>query len=152
MVEVQLEAGKWLKSVLDRVQSGALLLFDYGGLTEELDTRRRSGTLRTYRNHLSGPDPLVEPGAVDITADVDFAALRDTTLESGWQAEVVRQDDFLRTWGLGERLATMRQEELAAAADHRVMDRLALRSRVHDIQALLNPRGLGDFRVLVASK
>ncbi|MBT8207642.1 MAG: SAM-dependent methyltransferase, partial [Acidimicrobiia bacterium] len=51
MLEVQLEASKWFGGVLDRVGRGAIALFDYGGLTEELETRRLSGTLRTYRNH-----------------------------------------------------------------------------------------------------
>ncbi|MBT8208369.1 MAG: SAM-dependent methyltransferase, partial [Acidimicrobiia bacterium] len=150
MLEVQIEASTWFGGVLDRVGRGAIALFDYGGLTEELETRRLSGTLRTYRNHRSGPDPLVDPGAADITTDVDFAALRDVALERGWEVTVDRQDDFLRAWGLQERLTAMRQDELAAARSGEVMDRLQLRSTIKDIEALLNPRGLGDFRVLVA--
>lgn len=150
MLEVQLEASAWFAGVLDKIGRGAIALFDYGGLTEELETRRLSGTLRTYRNHRSGPDPLVDPGAADITTDVDFAALRDVASERGWQVAIHRQDDFLRSWGLKERLAATRQEELAAARSGAVMDRLRLRSEILDIEALLNPRGMGDFRVLVA--
>lgn len=150
MLEVQLEAAAWFGGVLDQVGRGAVVLFDYGGLTEELETRRLSGTLRTYRNHRSGPDPLVDPGAADITTDVDFAALRDVALERGWHVRVDRQDDFLRTWGLQERLTAMRQRELAAARSGDAMVRLQLRSKIQDIEALLNPRGMGDFRVLIA--
>ena len=152
MLEVQIEAATWFGGVLDKIGRGAIALFDYGGLTEELETRRSSGTLRTYRNHRSGPDPLVDPGAADITTDVDFAALQDVASERGWQVTVHRQDDFLRTWGLQDRLSAIRQRELAAARSGAVMERLQLRSMRQDVEALLNPRGLGDFRVLVASK
>ena len=74
-VEVQLQARAWVETVLSRISAGSLLVIDYGDTAEDLAPRRRDGTLRTYRSHHLGPHPLDEPGATDITADVNFSAL-----------------------------------------------------------------------------
>ncbi len=148
-VEVQLVATEWVGEVLARLESGALLLFDYGDLAENLEHRRAEGTVRTYRAHHLGPDPLAEPGATDITMDVNFSALMPVAEDAECQVELLRQNDFLERWGLRDRLRQLRHQELEAAREGRTMDRLALRSEVTDAEALLHPRGLGDFRVLV---
>jgi len=151
-VEVQLAAGEWMRRLVGLLQAGAVLVFDYGGTGPGLAGRRAEGTLRTYRGHHLGPDPLFEPGATDVTTDVDFGALAAAALEAGAQVEVLTQAAFLDRWGLRERLAALREEELALARTDRAMERLRARSRVTDGEALLHPRGLGDFRVLVATK
>lgn len=143
-VEVQLAAREWVSDVLDRLQAGALLLFDYGDTAEGLSNRRRDGTLRTYRAHHLGPHPLDEPGATDITADVDFSALLD--LHPG--TSLHRQDDFLGSLGLRDRLSDLRREELEAARAGDEIERLRLRTLKTEAETLLHPRGLGDFRVL----
>ncbi|MEN8115281.1 MAG: SAM-dependent methyltransferase, partial [Actinomycetota bacterium] len=76
MVEVQLQAMGWISSALSHIDRGSLVLFDYGGTAEELETRRTQGTLRTYRRHHLGPDPLLEPGATDVTVDVNFTPIQ----------------------------------------------------------------------------
>jgi len=63
-----------------------------------------------------------------------------------------RQDDFLVDLGLGERLSELRHLELEAARSGDDMERLRLRTRKTEAETLLHPRGLGDFRVLVARK
>jgi SAM-dependent MidA family methyltransferase len=151
-VEVQLAAGEWLRRLVCLLEVGAVLVFDYGDTGEGLASRRAEGTLRTYRGHHLGPDPLLEPGAIDVTMDVDFGALAAAAGEAGAAVEVLTQAAFLERWGLRERLAALREEELALARTDRVMGRLAVRSRLTDGEALLHPRGLGDFRVLVATK
>jgi len=151
-VEVQLAAREWMRRLIGLLAAGALLVFDYGDTGEGLAGRRAEGTLRTYRGHHLGPDPLLEPGATDITVDVDFGALVEAAREAGAGVQVLTQAAFLENWGLRERLAALREEELALARTDRVMDRLAVRSRITDGEALLHPRGLGDFRVLVAHK
>ncbi|MFM2243692.1 MAG: hypothetical protein RLZ97_2548 [Verrucomicrobiota bacterium] len=61
-----------------------MLFIDYGFEREELlDPARSDGTLRTYRNHQAGDDPLVDPGKCDITAHVDFTALREAVERLG---------------------------------------------------------------------
>ena len=152
MVEVQLAATRWVETALSALSTGALVIIDYGGTAEELEPRRTLGTLRTYRAHHLGPDPLDEPGATDITADVNFSALMATAEETGASADLHRQDDFLSEWGLRERLADLRAHELELAKGDDAIARLQVRSQVTDIETLLHPRGLGDFRVMVATK
>jgi SAM-dependent MidA family methyltransferase len=150
VVEVQLRAGVWLSDVLSRITSGAVVVVDYGDTTDGLATRRDEGTVRTYRRHHLGPDPLLEPGATDITMDVDFSALMRVAVDAEAAARLHRQVEFLTHWGIREALAELRVAELDAARRGDSMHRAVLRSRVVDAEALLHPRGLGDFRVLEA--
>lgn len=149
-VEVQLEACAWVAAALERMQAGSVVLFDYGDTTENLAPRRQDGTLRTYRSHHLGPHPLDEPGATDITADVNFTAIEAAARESGAEVELWRQDDFLVSLGLRDRISTMRHEELELARSGDEMARLKIRTHRTEAETLLHPRGLGDFRVVVA--
>jgi SAM-dependent MidA family methyltransferase len=146
-VEVQLQALDLLRAIISRL-NGAVLVIDYGETAENLAHRRASGTLRTYQGHHLGPDPLLAPGTTDITADVNFSALIATAHRLGASAELVRQDDFLRRYGLDQKLRDLRDRELAEAGrDERL--RLEARSQRTAGETLLHERGLGDFRVLV---
>jgi SAM-dependent MidA family methyltransferase len=147
-VEVQLEAGAWLRRAIDRLEAGSIVIFDYGDTLEGLLPRRADGTLRTYRAHHLGPHPLDEPGQTDITADVNFTALREIAVQAGADTRLVRQDDFLTELGLRERLSGLRHSELDAARTGDDMERLRLRTLKTEVETLLHPRGLGDFRVL----
>ena len=149
LVEVQLAAGEWLEAILDRLDSGTVLLIDYGDTAENLEKRRVEGTLRTYRAHHLGPHPLDEPGETDITVDVNFTALIDRSVQLGASIEYHRQDDFLSELGLRSRLSKLRHHELDLARDGDPMERLKVRSANTEAETLLHPRGLGDFRVLV---
>ncbi|HEU4916707.1 MAG TPA: SAM-dependent methyltransferase [Acidimicrobiia bacterium] len=151
-VEAQLAAASWVRDVLGRLEAGSLILFDYGDTAENLLPRRQDGTLRTYRAHHLGPHPLDEPGETDITADVNFTALAATAESGGAVVELQRQDDFLIGLGLGERLSELRHAELKAARSGDDMERLRLRTLKTEAETLLHPRGLGDFRVLVARR
>lgn len=150
LVEVQLAAGEWMRHALGRLGAGAVLVIDYGGTAEELEPRRTRGTLRTYRAHHLGPDPLLEPGATDVTVDVNFTALEAIAKEVGAEVEIHRQDDFLTDLGLRDEVARLRRAEYALARNGDEMQRLTLRSQRLDVETLLHPRGLGDFRVMVA--
>ena len=151
-VEVQLAAGSWLRDVLHRLEAGSVMIFDYGDTSENLIPRRQDGTLRTYRAHHLGPHPLDEPGETDITADVNFTALVGVAEEAGVEVELHRQDDFLTELGLGDRLSDLRHSELEAARSGDETERLRLRTLKTEAETLLHPRGLGDFRVLIARK
>jgi SAM-dependent MidA family methyltransferase len=152
VVEVQLAAGRWLGDALGAVEAGAVLVIDYGDTGPGLAARRAEGTVRTYRQHHLGPDPLLEPGDTDLTLDVDFGALQAVAQDAGADAEVSSQAEFLERWGLRDELVRHRQQELALARSGEAMERLAVRSLITGGEALLHPRGLGDFRVLVARR
>jgi len=149
-VEVQLAAEAWFRDVLRRLRSGAVVVVDYGETAEGLEHRRVDGTVRTYRGHHLGPQPLLEPGETDITADVNFSALMAVAEEEGAAVELCRQDEFLVSLGLRDRIAGLRERELAAARSGDTMGQLEARSDRTNAETLLHPRGLGDFRVLVA--
>ncbi len=151
-VEVQLAAADFLTTALSRLETGSLVMIDYGDTAENLAPRRRDGTLRTYRAHHLGPHPLDEPGATDITADVNFTALADVARGSGADVTVWRQDDFLAELGLRERISRLRHRELELARAGEDMERLKVRTVRTEAETLMHPRGLGDFRVLVARK
>ena len=151
MVEVSLIADDWVRAVLKRIDNGALVVIDYGGTAEELEPRRTQGTLRTYQRHHLGPDPLVEPGATDVTVDVNFTALMAAAEESGASVELHRQDDFLSEFGLRDEVMNLRRKELELARGDDAIARLKVRSEMTDANTLLHPRGLGDFRVMVGA-
>jgi SAM-dependent MidA family methyltransferase len=150
-VEVQLVAAAWLRDALVKLEQGSILLIDYGDTAENLISRRQDGTLRTYRAHHLGPHPLDEPGETDVTADVNFTALMATAEASGATVRLSRQDDFLTELGLRDRLSALRHTELEAARLGDDLSRLQARSSKTEAETLLHPRGLGDFRVLIAS-
>jgi len=152
MVEAQLEATRWVADALSRIRRGALVAIDYGGTAGELESRRTQGTLRTYRSHHLGPDPLTEPGASDVTVDVDFTAMVAAAEATGAAVELLRQDDFLAGLGLRDVVLELRRSELELARSGDAMARLVVRSEMTNAETLLHPRGLGDFRVLVARK
>jgi SAM-dependent MidA family methyltransferase len=149
VVEVQLRATHWLQQAIRRMGSGVIVLIDYGGTVEELEPRRNLGTLRTYRGHHLGPDPLLEPGETDITVDVNFTALQAAATGWGRTVELHRQDDFLASNGLRQVVSDLRQQELEMARAGETMKQLELKSERIAAETLLHPRGLGDFRVLV---
>ncbi|HAX81700.1 MAG TPA: hypothetical protein DCY40_03930 [Actinobacteria bacterium] len=151
-VEVQLGAARWLLAALQTIDAGAVVMIDYGDTADGLRNRRAQGTVRTYRAHHLGPDPLLEPGATDITMDVAFDALAAVAAEAGAEVEYSTQAEFLTRWGLRDRLSELRHAELDAARSGPVMERLQLRSRVTEAETLLHPRGLGDFRALVVRR
>jgi len=152
MVEVQLAAGVWLTEAISMVEAGSIVLFDYGDTTENLLPRRQDGTLRTYRAHHLGPHPLDEPGATDITADVNFTALDAIARGAGWESKIWRQDDFLAELGVRAKVSELRRLELELARSGDEMERLRTRTARTEAETLLHPRGLGDFRVLVARR
>ena len=152
MVEVQLAAAEWVRAALGHIGRGALVVVDYGGTAEELEPRRTQGTLRTYRSHHLGPDPLLEPGATDVTVDVNFSAIVAVANEQGAAVELHRQDDFLDDLGLRKVVSDLRHQERDLARSGDAMQRLMVRSEATDAETLLHPRGLGDFRVMVATR
>lgn len=149
-VEVQMAASQWIVDTLGRIAEGSLVAIDYGDTAENLVPRRVDGTLRTYRSHHLGPHPLDEPGETDITADVNFSAMCDAAERAGATVRYLRQDDFLSELGLRDRLGQLRRAELEASRSGDEMERLRLRTLKTEVETLLHPRGLGDFRVMIA--
>jgi NADH dehydrogenase [ubiquinone] 1 alpha subcomplex assembly factor 7 len=86
--------------------SGAALILDYG----PADTVPVN-SLRGIRRHRR-VNPFSEPGLVDLSADVDFAALAESATKSSDGVEVhgpVEQGEFLNQMGIKERAEILRK-------------------------------------------
>lgn len=120
--EVNLAAPQWLSDVANALQTGMILLFDYGvGRREYYAEDRDNGWLRCHFRHHAHSDPLVLPGIQDVTAWVDFTAVASAAVDAGMDVVgYVSQAHFLINGGLAEELqqltelATDAQIELSA--------------------------------------
>ena len=86
-VEVFEALREWMSKIAKTWKSGAMLVVDYGGRTDEIYHRRPAGTLRAYRGQerLAGCAVYEIPGRQDITADVNFDDLAGWARELGWK-------------------------------------------------------------------
>jgi SAM-dependent MidA family methyltransferase len=96
-LEVCSTAQQWWRRASEALAWGALLAVDYGSTALEwLAPERIHGTLRAYRSHHIRDDLLADPGKQDITAHVDFAAIRNVGEAAGLKTELqVSQAQFL---------------------------------------------------------
>lgn len=86
IAEVNLRAHTLLGELARRMRFGYLLAIDYGVTRREL-IRFPDGTLMSYRRHTATDDVLASPGDCDLTAHVNFDALRSSALAHGFHEE-----------------------------------------------------------------
>ncbi len=91
-VEVFESVREWMRGMATSWTSGAMLVVDYGGTSEEIYHRRPAGTLRAYRGQqrLTGDEVCDVPGRQDITADVNFDDLAMWARELGWETDGIK--------------------------------------------------------------
>jgi SAM-dependent MidA family methyltransferase len=128
--EVGLAARAWVAEWGRRLESGALLLIDYGLPRHEFyHPQRNRGTLRCHYRHASHDNPFWWPGLSDITAHVDFTAVAEAGYGAG----------LLINCGLGEHLAARRLE--AGATSLRATGA---------VQTLISPQEMGELFKVIA--
>ena len=133
----------WVASLAAALVSGYIVLVDYGGDETELLTRQGAGTVRGFAQHRLIADPLAEPGLHDLTASVDFTAIRRAAEGAGLQlVGTSTQRDVLIALGIRE----------SAARPSTPIEQLRAASRRSAIDALLDPNGLGAFKVVCFAK
>lgn len=100
--EVNFVAEDWIKSLADGIDSGVVLIIDYGyPRNSYYHSQRHMGTLMCHYQHRAHPDPLILPGIQDITAHIDFTAMADAALEAGMEViGFATQAHFLLNLGL----------------------------------------------------
>jgi SAM-dependent MidA family methyltransferase len=98
-------AEQWWRMAASALEAGKLLTIDYGLTAEEIFMpERKEGTLRAHRRHQSSGDVLANPGEQDITAHVNFTAIRVAGESAGLTTDAfATQAQFLtaiaaRTW------------------------------------------------------
>jgi SAM-dependent MidA family methyltransferase len=152
MVSAQLGVAEWLTGVIDRFAALAMCIIDYAASSEELAHRPPEDLVRAYRRHTSPRDWFARPGSTDITVDVNADAVAATATQAGADVLVTTQRQFLLDHGAAAIVEGLLAAEREAAGQGRVMDQLAARSQRIDVEALLDPSGLGGFTVFVITK
>jgi SAM-dependent MidA family methyltransferase len=146
VVEIRPGVRAWLAEVARDLESGVVIVIDYGGSSAELfGPHHPEGTVVGYRRHRLATSPLDDPGEQDLTAHVDFGDLLSVARARGFDVlGLTSQAGFLMACGL-ETLLRRAQSEPSAT----VQDLLVLRSAV---RRLLDPRLLGGFRVAILGR
>jgi SAM-dependent MidA family methyltransferase len=142
ITEVCLGIEPWLRAATAPLASGIVVLIDYADEPAALHSPTRpTGTLRAFARHAVSGDPFRHVGRQDLTATVDLGAVRSA-------ADAVGLDPVGET--TGAELLAMAGDDLAGRWLHRpgatLADALLLRSA---LARLMDPSGLGGFRVLV---
>ncbi len=143
--EINLTAESWLREVATRLDSGAILLIDYGHEAAEFyHPQRQMGSLRAYYRHHWLDDPFYLPGLCDLTAHVDFTALMTAAVEAGLEVAFYGHlARFLVEHGLAEVYGAL----CAQAGDDGIF---ALNN---EIKRLTLPQEMGEsFKVLILIK
>jgi SAM-dependent MidA family methyltransferase len=96
LLEVNPSVAEWLERISRLLDSGSVLIIDYGYEAREL-VRFPMGTLIGYRRHAATERLLRDPGTSDLTAHVNFTYLRDQAMKA--RLEVVRESS-LQEWAL----------------------------------------------------
>lgn len=144
LAEVGLAAAEAMRAITSKMARGYVISIDYGYPARDLYASwRRQGTLMAFRRHSPQPDPLAEPGRLDLTVHVDFTSL--AAAADGFEAApLVSQAEALMALGLGEALRT------ASGRASRDAQRFAADRRAAEV--LCDPEGLGRIRVLALAK
>jgi SAM-dependent MidA family methyltransferase len=144
--DVSPAAMEWMRSVATGLQRGFALVIDYGYPACELYApTRRDGLVRGYAEHTVTDNPYLRTGKQDLTAHVDFDALIRAGVEAGLEpAGLTTQGEFLSALGMGELLMAIQQDPDMTLEQYLAAQAAVLR--------LIDPGGLGRFRVLAMSK
>ena len=141
--EINLAAPALVRTLGERLQSGCMLLIDYGfPRAEYYHPQRHEGTLKVHYRHHSLDDPFFMPGLADITAHVDFSALAQAGEAVGLELlGYTNQGRFLLDAGLLDLMSGM----TPGSPDY-------LRA-VTAVQKLVQPHEMGElFKVMVLGR
>lgn len=144
--DVSPAAAAWYESAAAHLERGYAVVIDYGyEATELYRNHRLAGTLRSYVGHTVTEDPFQSVGERDLTVHVDFSALRRAGEAAGMTfAGLTTQGAFLAGLGLGDHLVAMQSEPDASMSEYLATQAVVAR--------LIDPGGLGRFRVLIMAK
>ena len=144
--EAGLESSDWISEIGRRLARGFVLTIDYGHEAADLfDVRHMAGTVLAYARHRASEDFYAAPGQQDLTAHVNFTALRLWGARAGLDTlGMVSQTAFLLALGQGNEFADLYDDDMDET--ERVRARLKLKT-------LIFPEGMGErFQVLIQQK
>jgi SAM-dependent MidA family methyltransferase len=145
-VEVSPASLDWMDRIVASFagKQGFVVLTDYGYTREEQLAGRHRDTLMTYRRHQASPSPYEAPGEQDVTAHVNFTALRSRGSDHGIDPiGLLTQSQFLL--GIGEETQFADAFQDCRLPQERAKVALQLKH-------LISPEAMGEtFQVLVMS-
>ncbi|MGB7436521.1 MAG: SAM-dependent methyltransferase [Candidatus Acidiferrum sp.] len=144
--EAGLEACDWIHEMGRRLERGFVVTIDYGHeATDLFDAHHMAGTVLAYASHRANEDFYAAPGQQDLTAHVNFTALRLWGERTGLDTlGLASQTGFLLALGQRNEFADLYDEGMNEV--ERVRGRLQLKT-------LIFPEGMGErFQVLIQQK
>ncbi len=145
-IEISPAAAAWFARAARGLRRGYAIVIDYGYPAPELyHSHRLAGTVRAYRGHTASDDPFAHVGEQDLTAHVDFSALRRAGEDEGLLfAGQTTQGAFLASLEMGDLLVALGQD-----ADTTLPEYLAAQAATLH---LIDPGGMGRFGVLMMAR
>ena len=141
--EISPAAEGWVASLASALTRGYVVFVDYGGDENDLLTRLGAGTVRGFARHRLMSDPYAEPGGHDLTASVNFTAIRRAAEGAGLVfAGRATQRDALISLGIRESIARAETP----------IEQLRALGRRSAIDTLLDPSGFGAFEFVCFAK
>ncbi|MDX8389056.1 MAG: SAM-dependent methyltransferase [Mariprofundaceae bacterium] len=135
----------WQQGIANLIGKGYLFCVDYGyHAGEYYRPQRHEGTLLAHHNHQASDDVLTTPGERDITAHVDFSALKQAGETVG-----LKTNCFMSQGGWLAQSPSVQQhlQKLAIRTDADAIAEIAQAKR------LLLPNGMGElFKLFVQGK
>ena len=143
--EMSLSLDEWMNEAAAALDRGYILTIDYGYEADELYSDIRSrGTFQTYYKHVDGSSPFQRVGRQDMTAHVDFSALIAEGLSAGLRPVfLTTQTEFLKSLGFDAMTESLREQDI---------ERSVWTANLRAMSELVEPDGLGKFKVLVQEK
>ena len=140
-LEIQYNSEKFLDRVINIFEPNYILIFDYGYEYKDRHKKPYASLLRTYKAHHLSTDPLMEPGATDITYDVNFSFLKSYFENKNFEVELTYQYKFLDNYGYDEIYKKLKNNFQKTSG----VDQLKIKSDLVGLEAIHNERGLGGF-------
>ena len=138
----------WLKTLDQLINKGLVLLIDYGyEAAQYYNDERAMGTMMCYYQHRAHDDVFFYPGVQDITAFVNFTAVAEAAVTSGFDVMgYTPQAQFLFGCGLPE----IFEEKMAALGEEQIKQQMHLSQQV---KTLTLPGEMGErFKVMALGK
>ena len=147
-IEIQTNIDIFFEKIINKLSPKNILFFDYGYEQKDRSKRKYRSLLRTYKDHHLSVDPILEPGKVDITYDINFSAVIRKLNTLGYESNLSLQRDFLITNGFNEYFNNLQNKLLLSEG----MENLKINSQLSGLKALIDSNGLGGFYCLEAKK
>ncbi|MEZ5728785.1 MAG: SAM-dependent methyltransferase [Burkholderiaceae bacterium] len=137
-------ADAWLLTIGERLETGAVLLVDYGFPASEFyHPQRHRGTLVCHYRHRVHDDPLRLVGLQDVTAHVDFTRLDLVASVAGMRClGYTSQANFLLNCGLLEALSEVSESTSGAQQ--------AYLRQAQAVQTLVSEAEMGELFKVIA--